>query len=51
MCADIIIMKPHEDVCTKCSDLQSQISGALNEEACIDTTDALTCHVEKATEA
>ena len=32
VCADVVIMKPREDVCSKYSDLRSQISRALNEE-------------------
>ena len=40
-CADIVIMKPREDECGKCSDLQSQISRALTELDRITLTDAL----------
>ena len=47
-CADIVIMKPREDVCGKCSDLQTQISRALTEEDRVTLTDALRFHVTMA---
>ena len=47
-CADIVIMKPREDVCGKCSDLQSQIYRAPTEEDRITLTDSLRSHVTMA---
>ena len=43
-CADIVIMKPREDECATCSNLQSKISWALTEDERISTTEALRQH-------
>ena len=48
LCADIVIMKPREDVCATCSNLQSKISRALTEDERISTTEALRQHANKA---
>ena len=50
-CADIVIMKPREDVCGKCSDYQSRISRALTEEDRLSLTEALRTHVTTAMDA
>ena len=48
ICADNVIMKPREDVCATCSNLQSKISRALTEKERISTTEALRQHANKA---
>ena len=48
MCANIVIMKPREDVSATCSNLQSKISRALTEDERISTTEALRQHANKA---
>ena len=48
MCADIVIMKPREDVCATCSDLQSRISRAITEEQRMSCTETLRKHITKA---
>ena len=50
-CSDIIIMKPKEDVCATCSDLQSQISRARTEEKRLQYTESLRDHINLATAA
>ena len=47
-CTSVVIMKPREDVCGTCSDLQSRISHARTEENRIDTTKLLHTHMTKA---
>lgn len=47
-CPDIVIMKPREDVCGKCSDLQSRITRAITEEERADTVEQLRSHITKA---
>ena len=48
MCADIVIMRPQEDVCATCSDYQSRISQALTEDDRVSLTDLLCQHITKA---
>ena len=47
-CTSVVIMKPQEDVCGTCSDLQSRILRARTEENRIDTTKLLHTHMTKA---
>ena len=47
-CTSVVIMKPREDVCGTCSDLQSRILCARTEENRIDTTKLLHAHMKKA---
>ena len=44
-CADVIIMKPKEDVCGTCSDLQSSIARARTEEQRLQLTESLRTHI------
>ena len=50
-CADIIIMKPREDVCGTCAQFQSQISRAVTEEDRLTITESLKTHVTTAMDA
>ena len=50
-CSDVIIMKPKEDVCGTCSDLQSVIVRARTEDARKRSVDELTEHMRHANEA
>ena len=44
----MIIMRPKENVCGVCSDLQSQIIRARTAETRLKHTDALKAHIEEA---
>ena len=50
-CPDVIMMKPKEDVCGECSNLQSIIVRAKTEEARQTSVDALRTHMEHANKA
>ena len=50
-CPDVIIMKPKEDVCGECSNLQSIIVRAKADEARQTSVDALRTHMEHANKA
>ena len=47
-CPDIVIMRPREDVCAVCSNLQSKIFRAITEEERVETTGQLQQHMDKA---
>ena len=47
-CSDVIIIKPKEDVCRTCSDLQSVIARARTEDARKRSVNELTEHMRRA---
>ena len=50
-CKNVVILKPKEDVCSTCSELQSRILRAVCDEDRISSTEALQRHITKAVDA